>query len=126
MKYCPECEAEYRDDIETCADCQVPLIPAEAYQVRKREEQRERERLTREVFVPVKIAESSIEADRIRALLEQEGLTVLVRTFEDSAYDGIYVAQKGWGTIEVPESERGRAERLVREMERAFSDREGE
>lgn len=126
MKYCPECEAEYRDDIKTCADCQAPLIPAEAYQVRKREEQRERERLTREVFVPVKTVESSLEADRTRALLEQEGLTVLVRTFEDSAYDGIYVAQKGWGTIEVPESEKEKAERLVREMDQAFSEAEGE
>ena len=88
--------------------------------------ERERERLTREVFVPVKTVESSLEADRTRALLEQEGLTVLVRTFEDSAYDGIYVAQKGWGTIEVPESEKEKAERLVREMDQAFSEAEGE
>lgn len=126
MKYCPECEAEYRDEIEACADCQVPLISAEAYEKRKREEQEQRERLRREVFVPVKIAETPIEAERIRSFLEQEGLTVLVRTFEDTAYDGIYVAQKGWGAIEVPEDEKERAERLVEEMDRAFSEGEGD
>ena len=126
MKYCPECEAEYRDEIEECADCQIPLISAQAYQERKQQEQDERERLTQETFVPVKVAENAFEADRIRAALEQEGFTVLVRTFEDTAYDGIYVAQKGWGYIEVPEDEKERAERLVEELDRAFSKEEGE
>jgi hypothetical protein len=126
MKYCPECEAEYREEIRECADCQIPLISAEAHQERKRQEQDERERLTKETFVPVKVAENAFEADRIRAALEQEGFTVLVRTFEDTAYDGIYVAQKGWGYIEVPEDEKERAERLVEELDRAFSKEEGE
>jgi len=126
MKYCPECEAEYRDEIGECADCQIPLISAQAYQDSKQQEQEERDRLTKETFVPVKVAENAFEADRIRAGLEQEGLTVLVRTFEDTAYDGIYVAQKGWGYIEVPEDEKERAERLVEELDRAFSKEEGE
>ena len=82
--------------------------------------------MTKETFVPVKVAENAFEADRIRAGLEQEGFTVLVRTFEDTAYDGIYVAQKGWGYIEVPEDEKERAERLVEELDRAFSKEEGE
>jgi hypothetical protein len=122
MKYCPECEAEYRDDIQECSDCQVPLISAEVYGVRKQREQEERERLTREEFVPVKVAESAFEADRVRAVLEQEGLTVMIRTFEDTAYDGIYVAQKGWGYVEVPRAEKEQAERIVSELERAFSE----
>ena len=125
MKYCPECEAEYRDEIRECADCQVSLISAQAYQNRKRQEQEARDRLTKETFVPVKVAENAFEADRIRTALEQEGFTVLVRTFEDTAYDGIYVAQKGWGYIEVPEDERERAEMLVKELDRAFSKEEG-
>jgi len=126
MKYCPECEAEYRDEVRECADCQIPLISSQAHQERKQREQDERERLTKETFVPVKVAENAFEADRIRAALEQEGFTVLVRTFEDTAYDGIYVAQKGWGYIEVPEDEKERAERLVEELDQAFSRGEGE
>ena len=126
MKYCPECEAEYRDEIQDCADCQIPLVTEEVHRTRKREEQKQRERLTRETFVPVRVAESALEADRIRAILEQEGFTVLVRTFQDTAYDGIYVAQKGWGYIEVPEDEQERAKRIVEELDRAFSQEEGE
>ena len=126
MKYCPECDAEYRDEIGECADCQIPLVSEEAYRTGKLEEQAERERLTKETFVTVKVAESAIEADRIRTILEQEGFTVLVRTFQDTAYDGIYVAQKGWGYIEVPEDEKERAERIVNELDRSFSGEEGQ
>lgn len=126
MKYCPECDSEYREEIEECADCQIPLITAEEYQARKHQEQEERERLTREEFVPVKVAESAFEADRIRAVLEQEGFAVMVRSFHDTAYDGIYQAQKGWGAVEVPQNEKERAERVVNELEQAFSEGEGE
>lgn len=126
MKYCPECDSEYREEIEECADCQIPLIAAEAYQFRKHQEREERERLTREEFVPVKIAENAFEADRIRAVLEQEGFTVMVRSFHDTAYDGIYQAQKGWGYVEVPQNEKEGAERIIKELEQAFSEGEGE
>jgi len=39
MKYCPECEAEYRDEIRECADCQIPLISDQAHQEKKQREQ---------------------------------------------------------------------------------------
>jgi hypothetical protein len=126
MKYCPECEAEYREGVEECADCRVALITADAHRTRKNEEAELRARLSREVFVPVKVAESAFEADRFKAALEQEGLTVMVRTFQDTAYDGIYVAQKGWGYVEVPQNEHERAARIVKDLEQAFPEEEGE
>jgi hypothetical protein len=126
MKYCPECEAEYRDGVEECADCRVPLITADAYRTRVNEEAERRERLSKEPFVPVKVAESAFEADRFKAALDQEGLTVMVRTFVDTAYDGIYVAQKGWGYVEVPQSEQERALRIVKELEQAFPEEDVE
>lgn len=126
MKYCPECEAEYREEIEECADCRIPLISADAYRIRKQQEEEERERLSKETFVTVKVAESAFEADRFKAALEQEGFTVLIRTFEDTAYDGIYVAQKGWGYVEVPENEQERAARIVEDLEKAFPEEEND
>jgi hypothetical protein len=125
MKYCPECEAEYREEIEECADCQIPLIAADEYHKRVEQEEAKRERLAREAFVPVKVAENSFEADRFRAALEQEGFTVLVRTFHDTAYDGIYEAQKGWGYVEVPRNDQERAEGIVRDLEKAFEEEGG-
>ena len=124
MRYCPECKAEYRDDVQNCTDCLVPLVSEEAFHHMKVREEQERERLTHETFVSVKVVENTSEADRIRAILEQEGITAMVRTFQDTAYDGIYVKQRGWGYVAVPESERERAEELVEEFSRAFPDNE--
>ncbi len=125
MKYCPECDAEYKEEITECADCQIPLISADEYRVRKRREEEERERLARVEFVPVKVAGTAFEADRFRAALEQEGFRVMLRTFQDTAYDGIYVAQKGWGYVEVPRDDQERAERIVRELEQSFRHEKG-
>jgi len=125
MKYCPECEAEYWDEVNECSDCQVPLIPAEEHQQRKQREEQDKEMLGREEFVPVRVVENAFEADRIRATLDEQGIPVLVRTFEDTAYDGIYVSQKGWGYVEVPESEKERAERIVAKFLDDFPAEEG-
>lgn len=120
MRYCPECDAEYMDEIQVCADCEIPLISEEEFRHRKMQEERERETLANEEFVTVMVAESAFEADRLRNALEQEQIPVLVRTFQDTAYDGIYVSQKGWGYVEVPASKKARAEEIVKDFSGAF------
>lgn len=118
MKYCPACDSEYRDDINECADCQSSLISEQAYQ----EIRKEREELAKKVFVPVKIAENYFEADSIRSALEREGISVMIRTFHDTAYNGVYIPQKGWGSIEVPLPDKERAEQIIKEFILAFPD----
>jgi len=124
MRYCPECDAEYEDGIVTCADCEVPLISEEEFRQRKDEEERERAALANEEFVTVMVAESAFEADRVRSALEQEEIPVLVRTFQDTAYDGIYVSQQGWGYVEVPASQKARAETIVKDFSSDFPEGE--
>jgi predicted amidophosphoribosyltransferase len=126
MKYCPECEAEYEDGIDTCSDCLVNLISETEYRLRKDEERRSMETLRKADFVSVMIARNAFEADRLKVALEEEGIPVLIRTFLDTAYDGIYVAQKGWGRVEVPITEKERAERIVEDFVRAFPQEEEE
>jgi len=121
MKYCPSCEAEYEDGIEECSDCLVRLVPEHEYRQQKEQEERVRKDLSQADFVPVKVAGNRFEADRVRGVLEQEGIPVMVRNFLDTAYDGIYVSQKGWGYVEVPCAERERAERIVQEFSSAFA-----
>jgi hypothetical protein len=53
-------------------------------------------------LVRVHTVEHRFEADLLVQALQQEGIPVLLRRFEETAYDGLFVAQMGWGTIFVP------------------------
>ncbi len=118
MKYCQECDSEYRDNIKKCSDCHSSLISEQAY----KEIRKEREELAKKVFVLVKVAANYFEADSIRSALEREGISVMIRTFQDTAYNGVYIPQKGWGSIEVPLQDKERAEQIIKEFTLAFPD----
>ena len=67
MKYCPNCEIEYLDTIDECADCKTRLIGEEA--MKKLLAERERE--AREVFVKVATVDNKFEADVLTNTLQE-------------------------------------------------------
>jgi hypothetical protein len=109
MKYCPICETEYLDAIKECADCKTRLIDEE--EMKKLLAARELE--AQEVFVKVATVENKFEADVLTNTLKKESIPVMVRSFHDTAYNGIYIPQKGWGIILVPAEYKDKAEELI-------------
>jgi len=59
---------------------------------------------------------SEIEAFRIKEILESNEIPHLVRSFHDSAYDGIFQNQYGWGVLEADESDEDRILKLIRDL----------
>ncbi|MEW5724330.1 MAG: DUF2007 domain-containing protein [Thermodesulfobacteriota bacterium] len=57
--------------------------------------------------------ENRFEADLITNALEAEGINFVVRTFHDTAYDGLFETQKGYGLLLVEEEDRARAQTVV-------------
>lgn len=76
-------------------------------------------------FVKIVVVEHKFEADLLSQALKREGVPVMVRTFHDTAYDGLYIPQKGWAAIMVPEEFKALGERVVNEFKEAFSKRGG-
>ncbi|RLB01297.1 MAG: hypothetical protein DRG55_05395 [Deltaproteobacteria bacterium] len=68
----------------------------------------------------VAVVENRFEADLVRDALEREGISCVIRSYEDTAYDGIYVLQKGWGAILVSEEDEARAEEILQELRRSW------
>jgi hypothetical protein len=113
MKYCAQCSSEYRDDIGTCSDCGAALVgQAEWDSIR-----RERDLETAEEFLPVKTAEDQFAAEVFRNALEEEGVPVIVRSFSETSFDGIFIPQKGWGLILVPKEFCDRAQQIIMSIE---------
>jgi hypothetical protein len=116
MKFCPNCETEYIDSIEVCADCTARLVN----ELEMRIIMAERTRETQEVFVKVETIENPFEADVIKNALEKEQIPVMVRSFHDTAYDGIFIPQKGWGLVMVPEDHKARAQEIIAALKSSF------
>ncbi len=109
MKYCPQCGDEFFDDVSRCESCNTDLVDETSWQ--KIVEERKQE--AREVFVKVKTIDNQFEADVLKDAMEKEGIPVLVRSFQDTMFNGIYIPQKGWGIIEVPDDFRERAKKII-------------
>jgi len=45
------------------------------------------------------IIENAVEAQRIKDILDSAGIPHIIRSFHDSAYDGLFQGQQGWGAL---------------------------
>lgn len=70
---------------------------------------------TIDVFTPANEA----EANAIRILLEDHGIEADIISFHDTAFDGIFQAQKGWGRIRIHEKDVDEARKLIEEWQSA-------
>jgi hypothetical protein len=59
--------------------------------------------------------ESVVEAMRIRDILDSHEIPHIIRSFHDSAYDGLFQHQLGWGVLEADEKDEERILDLLKE-----------
>lgn len=76
-------------------------------------------------FVKIFVVENKFEADLVSQSLQEEGIPVMLKRFSDTAYDGLYIPQKGWAAVMIPEEFKTMGERVVAEFEEAFRKRGG-
>jgi hypothetical protein len=79
-----------------------------------------------EKWVKAGIVESRFEGDRVSQALEEAGIPFLIKSFLDTAYDGLYIPQKGWGMVLVPEKFKEDSEKIVLEVKKNFKEEEDE
>ena len=53
-------------------------------------------------MVKIHTVENRFEADLLMQALREEHIPAMLRRFEETAYDGLFVTQMGWGAILVP------------------------
>jgi len=68
------------------------------------------------------IIENRFEGDRVSQALREAGIPFLIKSFLDTAYNGLYILQKGWGAVLVPEDFEEEAERIVVEVKKTFEE----
>jgi hypothetical protein len=56
-----------------------------------------------ERYKKIVVLNNDCEAEIMKEMLKERGIPHRIRSYHDSAYDGLYQAQKGWGIVEAPE-----------------------
>ncbi len=75
-------------------------------------------------MVKVLTVENRFEADMVSQALEKEGIPFLIRGYSDTAYDGLFIPQKGWAAVMVPREFREKAKTMVEDLRRDFESEE--
>lgn len=63
--------------------------------------------------------DNEAEANVIKAILKDHGIQAQVKSFHDTAYDGLFQSQYGWGVIRVSETDFPEAQRIIEEWRSA-------
>ena len=64
-------------------------------------------------MVRIHTVENRFEADLLMQALREEYIPAMLRPFEETAYDGLFVSQMGWGAILVPADYESEALKIV-------------
>ena len=57
-------------------------------------------------YIKIVVLENGIEAQLIGSILDQRDIPYRIRSYHDTAYDGLFQFQKGWGKLMAPQSHR--------------------
>jgi hypothetical protein len=79
-----------------------------------------------EKWVKAGVVDSRFEGDRVSQALKEAGISFLIKSFLDTAYNGLYIPQKGWGMVLVPEKFREEAGKVILEVKKNFKEGEDE
>jgi hypothetical protein len=72
-------------------------------------------------YEKLRTVQNRFVAELLCEALERSGVDFFLRTFEDTAYDGLFVAQEGWGVLWVALEDRQVAEDIVQKFDEAYA-----
>jgi hypothetical protein len=57
-------------------------------------------------YIKIAVLNHEIEAGLVRSILEERDIPHYMGSYHDTAYDGLFQTQKGWGYVRAPEAYR--------------------
>jgi hypothetical protein len=69
----------------------------------------------------IAVLDNEVQAELMDSVLSERGIPHIMRSYHDSALDGLYQARGGWGHIEAQESSREEILAVLDEIKRQAS-----
>ena len=64
-------------------------------------------------YIIITVLDNIIEAQLVGSILEERKIPHQIRSYYDTAYDGLFQFQKGWGAIYAPESNKSEIKEII-------------
>jgi hypothetical protein len=69
-----------------------------------------------EDYIKVATLENEIEAALVESILTERRIPFLMRSYYDTAFDGLFQTQKGWGYVSVPRSREEEVKEIISDL----------
>ena len=66
----------------------------------------------------IAVLDNEVQAELVDSVLEERGIPHLMRSYYDSAMDGIYQGRAGWGHVEGPADSRDEILAVIEDIKR--------
>lgn len=97
MKLCAKCNAGNEDAAARCRAC-----GAEFAQAGPRPEPAPEAPADDAPFEKIAVLDSEVQAELLDGVLSGQDIPHFMQSYHDSAYDGLFQAQRGWGHVAAP------------------------
>lgn len=74
-----------------------------------------------EDYIKIATLENEIEAGLLDSILTEQNIPHLMRSYYDTAYDGLFQTQKGWGYVSAPEGYREEITEILADLRKQAS-----
>ncbi len=75
-----------------------------------------------EIYFKIAILDNEFEAQLLESILKEREIPHLLTSYYDTAFDGLYQTQKGWGHISSPERYSEEIKAILSDLRRNASD----
>ena len=78
-----------------------------------------------ENHIKIAILDNQFEAQMLESVLKERGIPHLLKSYYDTAFDGLYQTQKGWGHISAPEHYSKEIKEILSELKKTARNVDG-
>ena len=79
----------------------------------------ENQRKNQSEYIKIVVLDSEVESQLVCSILDDRNISYFTKSYYDTAYDGLFQSQLGWGVIRVSEEDLPEAKRIIEEWRNA-------
>jgi len=73
-------------------------------------------------YTKIATLENEFEAQLLASILEERNIPHRLRSYHDTAFDGLFQTQKGWGVVQAPDAYADEINEIIADIRKGYED----